>query len=343
MVTMLPMNEQITDVLAVRALSDEHPVFLLTVNGTKHTVVSGRIAGGAKQLFPHLATIGRADPGRHARVLDAGEYQAIQEFVAHELELSRKLGGQGPACDDVRRLKAMCDAAPVGAIIKIATHEGIPDLSMVPKGAAGKSALRHIAEALNAPGGFERLGRIVAADMYHHNTDRFHFGGLLACQQDTATNERTGGKFRILVHPGNVVVAIMARGRETLGLDPVDPASPFKDLQRPLAALESDSIARGGSPWWGRLLKDDAGDLRQAAARYIVEDIEAALVPRSRRMIFLSARPRLDADGHRRLLAGLEEARLALLQKARDRHCAIGTADPVGLADRCQILLGLVP
>lgn len=133
--------------------------------------------------------------------------------------------------------------------------------------AVDKSGVRQFAEGLKADGGLEQLGKIIAADMYIGNLDRFNPDG-------STTNPQYGGKnfsFKVLVNPGNLfVIGKNTEHRMSVsGHDFLDPNSQHRDYSKSLGDID---VA-----WPGDALCDKAR--RQKFAKHIVHDLETILSP----------------------------------------------------------------
>lgn len=210
---------------------------------------------------------------------------------------------------------------------------------------ASKGPIRKFAQALNAQGGLETLGEVVAVDMYNHNTDRFSPRLKDAIPPVYDTEERNGMglgdlgnmlKCRVLLNMGNVMIGLDGDRLKPVALDAFDPYSQLKDVSKTVDQLENGTL---GECWFGRLLAPTpaAKGLRELYAKDIVDDLEDVWGPRNRRLPFLRTR-RLDRKAPRRIVTGMELARVKIIQKLEALMRKYGNQVPAGLQSRYDIL-----
>jgi|SRR5215467_966985 len=165
---------------------------------------------------------------------------------------------------------------------------------------ADKKDLRTFTATLNASGGLERLGEIIAVDLFNGNTDRFYPGGS---GLDTTIGGMTF-QLRSLVNVGNVFKIMTDAGNQVGALDFVDPNSPFKDIDQDLATAEQ------GEGWQGRLLADRTK--RKNFAKDVVGDLEKLLNPHKGRF---SLRHKLNRNAAERVEHGMVEGTRLIKKK----------------------------
>ncbi len=150
-----------------------------------------------------------------------------------------------------------------------------------------KSGVRAFVRALNAPGGFETLGKVIAADLVNDNRDRFALDG--------GWSPKIGGRtfaFKALVNPGNVFIKIASHGASSIsGLDFIEPGRvQNKDINLP---LKDDHSIHHLS----------AKEIRAKLAADVVADLELLVNPKRGRFSF----NKLDSNAAKRLQAGMVE------------------------------------
>lgn len=155
--------------------------------------------------------------------------------------------------------------------------------------AGDKADVRAIAAALKKNGGLEKLGQIIAADLFSGNNDRFDYlGGIKA--------DGLPERFKVIRNLGNVLIACGANGRgEPIGLDSYDPNNEYREYSK---AIDP------GSDWGGLLLTAAKTPERNTFVEGVISDLEMALGPRNRKTIF-GSKNRLGSNRKQRLLNGM--------------------------------------
>lgn len=150
-----------------------------------------------------------------------------------------------------------------------------------------KSGVRAFVRALNGPGGFETLGKVIAADLVNDNDDRFAVDGGI----DITIGNRDFS-FKALVNPGNVFINITKDGANSIsGLDFIAPGrQENKDVN---AALPKNHPIHHLS----------TKEARARLAANIVSDLELIVNPKRGRFSF----NKLDSNAAKRLQAGMVE------------------------------------
>ena len=186
--------------------------------------------------------------------------------------------------------------------------------------------LRNFATTLNAPGGLERLGQIIAVDLFNGSTDRFypHNTGLV-------------GEYRLrcLVNIGNVF-KVYTNGRFEVGaLDFADPNSYYRDIDVPLEKAEGSAGAN--DPWPGRILAD--GMRRYSFAKDVVHDLEKVLnIHKSA----LSFRTKLNRNAPERIVYGMIEG-VRLIKNKLISQYSLSKKWTDGVNDRYLIIRDICP
>ncbi|MFK7994339.1 MAG: hypothetical protein AB8B87_09380 [Granulosicoccus sp.] len=203
----------------------------------------------------------------------------------------------------------------------------ILDARMGVGGAVDKSGTVALTRGLKNDGGLEQLGRIIAADMFINNTDRFCPPG----GQNIGSQRQYGAKnlkFETLCNIGNLFMI----GKTTnfdisvSGHDFFDPASGYRDFDSTLAVLAQNY----NEDWLGESLC--SGRSRRAFAKAIIRDLETLLCPNRKRV---SLRTKLGMNSFRRIEAGFLDGMQRIVTQTNLRYA--GRNDqPVGLAERVQ-------
>jgi hypothetical protein len=201
--------------------------------------------------------------------------------------------------------------------------------------------VRAIAKALNDKGGFERLGEIVAVDLYNHNTDRFNWSHALGKKSQGMSSPLSTKKkpvrYLAIRNIGNVLLALEGGQTRPVGLDSYEATSKYRNPQKTVEEAEKgldddDTELR----WGGHLLALTKGArFRKAFAKDILVDLNLALGQRDRSFCMFS-KQRLHDDGDKLIVRGMEKATLKLLDMLRAK-CRADDA-PRGLASRLSII-----
>lgn len=181
-----------------------------------------------------------------------------------------------------------------------------------------KTGVRAFVRALNGTGGFETLGKVVAADLVNDNNDRFAVDGGGSLLVGNRTFE-----FKALVNAGNVFLNIAQGGANTLsGLDFIAPTGKRvnKDIN---AALTAEHPIHHLA----------SRDLRSRLAADIVADLELMLNPKKKRYTFA----KLDSNASKRLVAGMIEG-AKLIAAELDRKYRKDNRWTDGVSQRFDVL-----
>ena len=171
-----------------------------------------------------------------------------------------------------------------------------------------KTDLRAFTATLNETGGLERLGQIIAVDVFIHNIDRFWLnddGRFSHKPLPTAGAETV--VTRCLMNVGNVFRINTGNGAEVGALDFIYNGW---DINRPLADCE-----RSSGRWGGRYLADKIK--RHGFAKDVVHDLEAVLNPRRSKF---SLKTKLKDDAVRRIESGMIEGAGLIKRKLETKY-----------------------
>lgn len=297
-----------------------HPVFLLLGNPNdtpqSKIVIKAESATTPKQktgmaLIARLATA--IDPKAGQYAMSAAEVSDLNDWAKQEQtvfgtrnsdlnELVKNLAN--PASSWIRMdLQQLSDLEKAQAALEAAKKD--------------KAGVRAIAAGLTAAGGLEALGHIIALDLFNGNNDRFTWPG-------PGSDKPKGGKYNHLMNVGNVLLSASATGALTpIALDSFDPGSTYSNLSYTAVAdqeqyerqLFGQTNAQGlPFEWPGRLLDPARSVDLSRFLQGIVDDLNIALGPRSRRIPF-ATKKRLTGNAAARLQAGVAQAVPILKQK----------------------------
>jgi hypothetical protein len=325
------MNEAFDGFDGVKALAPGHPVFLLGAADKSYLVVKQENAVGAKvNLNANLKAMSAATGKAAGKALVQGELDAIRDFLQDSQDALRLWRIPEPL-----GVVALRNAFIIpGTWYKMPEAPGVTDLKAAVADLINnqdKTGVRAIAKSLNAAGGMEMLGRIIAVDLYNGNTDRFVADGL-----GGALNPRTNIRFRVMQNIGNVLLSIENGKLKPVGLDSFEAASIYADVTKTIQAIELTDA--GMAPGWsGRKLTDAQAAWRLQFAQSICDDLEDAWGLRNRKLSILRKK-RLNSDAAARLAKGMRDAIIELKNHVRLRAAKINA--PAGLASRLAILEG---
>lgn len=319
------------DIGSIQHLDRHRPVFLLVGTVPSDTLVikrdTTRTASDGKNMTTAIRNMKTVDPVVASKTLHRSELDQLGDFVRRKKLLAGKEGEIDPDVTELERYLA--DGTEGITWLKMRKLEGIVTLEgaaqMAQKEDPDKSGVRNIAAALNAPGGLEKLGQILAVDLFNGNNDRFD------PSDDPQPFEKDGHSYRRLVNMGNVVLCTQGGSLQVVGLDAYAGWSEFRDVE---GEVSQQDLLR----WPGIHLKDDHQAWREEFVKDVAVDLETALGPRNRKLAFLSS-SRLPKDAVRRILAGIDQGSRTLRDKIQ---AAIGLGKEnklqKGLKQRLQVL-----
>ncbi|MGJ8638089.1 MAG: hypothetical protein ACSHYA_01735 [Opitutaceae bacterium] len=286
-----------SDIYTIEALAPGHPVYRLDGFGDGTGRIDSivvKLEGNAdpRNVKAAAALMTVVDPKARTVVLSAQEIQSLRIWAG---------GGAVPSTDAFRTAtKLQNDLTQTGAWVKMDVKrlKTLQDAVMrrIDPANPDKADVRVIANALKNSGGLEKLGEIIAADLFNGNTDRFAPPSAVGPAFGT-TMGPGGVRLEVISNVGNVFVYCNGNGSgKPIGLDNYDPSSEWKDLNN--AAIDANR-------WGGILLLDSKKPEREEYARSIISDLEGLLGPRNRSYRFLPQN-RLGTGRKRRLRHGME-------------------------------------
>jgi hypothetical protein len=228
-----------------------------------------------------------------------------------------------------------------GVWFKMSKAEGVRDLGTAMKERSDhqdKSGVRQIAAALRG-GGLETLGKIIAADLFNGNIDRFNPYFTDKFGQEQQVGDKIPGtdpqkQFAVLLNIGNVLFSMQQDKSRFVALDPYDRQGHWRKMNKTIQNLKRIRFpARTGLAITSRTTRKRHSGVHGSRA-LIAEDLETALGPRNRKVAVLSSR-RLPRNADARILTGMNTGINDL--KNTFNQSRLGVI-PVVLQDRLNIL-----
>jgi hypothetical protein len=319
---MLSMQTTITDMdIADVAVLRTGTVYLLSGHANEKLVVKVESGNVDKQMLKHNRLAMRAvDPkaGGNAKPLKKAEVDALKDWAEFMKRVTSDFAdnkidnfGSGAAAKDLASCLEMF-ATNLWYKMPAADLTGADKLLEARLGAGGnapdKGIMKQFADGLNADGGLEQLGRIVAADMYIGNQDRFN--------PTNGSQKDFGGKqlkFKVLMNPGNLfMVGKKTQQRISVsGHDFIDPNSGFRYYDRNI-----DDISRDyNQAWLGETLCHSSS--RKKFADHIVHDLEVILTPNRKSY---SPFRKLESNAAKRIERGMKDGMKLIVKAIDDKH-----------------------
>jgi hypothetical protein len=322
----LSLDRPIDGVESVKGLHAGHPVFLLVGSDASHLVIKQEDTLDAENLRRNQLAMQLASPQARAVILSADEVRALKGYVELRRMLKRH-GGADVVGTDTNALARYLKSG--GTWFKMKEAKGLVNLSGVARQVleGDKTGARALAKAFNASGGLEALGKIIGADLFNSNGDRFSPSGGGKVFVKTSVQEH-GFPTKALVNIGNVMASTSGGRLKAIGLDSWDPGSVVQaDMTEKVAKLD----------WLGAMLAPNEKAKRLTYANDICDDLNTLLGPRNRRFAFLQ-QTRLDADAPQRIVKGMEQVTQALISKLQSSMKRPNA--PGGLESRLKLLRG---
>jgi hypothetical protein len=267
----------------VECISRGHPVFLLgCVKDGSYVVIKQEnlLATNAPLLKHNLQVMKQVSPlTATSKVLTPGEIAVLQGFAKHWIDRMR-LYRHEVEPEGVKELRLRLERACVWyKMPRISEMTGLSDAIRAFQTEKNRSKLDMIAKALNDVGGFERLGQIIAVDLYNSNHDRFDWS-----EHAGMKNPITGGKFKCLRNVDNVLLAIESGKFRPIGLDSFDYIN-FReaDITKPLATVEKECLI-----WSGRILGAAGKAELTEFLKKVIDDLNSIFGTRERRFEYLN-------------------------------------------------------
>ncbi len=330
------------DIKAVVPLANARPVYLLVGTDDSHVVIKNEVGGQSDATNLKFANraMRTVSPAFVSKVCLRSEVQVLKQRVDYEVMLCDMKLLPLPA--EIDHLDQSLQNG--GVWFKMEKAEGVLGLNTAMAQARNqqdKSGIRQIAAALQK-GGLDALGKIIAADLFNGNTDRFNpfnqdrFGNTVRAG-DVIPGSNPLQRFAVLLNVGNVLISMQNNQNRPIGLDAYEAQGDWRKLDKTIQQLEL--VAQNNERWPGRHLEDTPQEAQWRAqfAALVAADLETALGPRNRK-IFWGTRRRLPKNAAARILAGMNAGIRELQTTFAQYVNKPGKARPVGLTDRLNIL-----
>ena len=334
----LSLDSDITmrEISGITRLSPDRPVFLIVADDHSNIVLkqeNSPTGNDAKNLRFANKAMGAVSADAKGKVLTDAELGALKDYA--ELEMLIAEVGQQTVPADLLAFSQFAAAAGQ-PWYKMKKAEGILSLEEAVTRASNngdKSLVRQIANALNVKNGLETLGRIVAADFFNANTDRFNVLATLEGGEGAKNPRVKGARFDVLVNIGNVLLSVQQTVLRPIGLDMYEASQHFRNIDKSVAELEAH--AAGGEQWSGRRLLASEAGFRKEFAKAMCNDLEQAWGPRNRKIAW-GSKTRLVMMAYRRVARGMD---LGIAEmSARLGKWRTKPGCPAGLVDRLNVL-----
>jgi hypothetical protein len=229
----------------------------------------------------------------------------------------------------VRNLKRLLTLHAQEPLVKMEALNNVTDLMDALHKRLGpdrdKSGVRAFTAVLNASGGLEKLGQIIAIDLFKGNADRFDWANVQGQQRSFGTNQ--GFNVRYMTRPNNVFLAVTDGRPEIAPLDFIDQTTGFKNIRQTLAHGEETE------QWPGRILADQRR--RKEFAEGVVHDLEAVLNPHKSKY---SLRTKLSFGAAGRVESGMVQGALLIRTTLAAKYQHYPNGWPPGAQERYNVL-----
>lgn len=291
----------VEDIFASKELASGHPVYLLegwAENGQVDSIVIKNESGVTRNVQLAGMLMNVVNPSAKQIPLNPQEMQALRSYAISQ---------EVPDVESFRTVNAIEKAlAQGGTWIKMEVKQLIDLKAAVAKSAQGnKDDIRFIAQSLKKSGGLEKLGEIIAADLFNGSNDRFAYpsvqGSATALPKMRGFRKNGDVNLRVLQNLGNVFVACTGNGNGApVGLDNFDPNSQQRFWDGKDNQNNAMNVSKG--VWGGHLLRSKNKAERLDFAEGVIGDLEALLGgPRKHKTTF-----RLGSRRKQRLLKGVD-------------------------------------
>jgi len=204
---------------------------------------------------------------------------------------------------------------------QLTTADKALDARMGANGTVDKSGVKMFEDGLKATDGIEQLGRIIAADLFIGNQDRFN--------PAEGSKRQYGGKslnVRALKNIANLFLLGSKNDQKMAfsGRDFFDPGNGYRNVDMSLADVRD----RYSEEWIGEILCDKK--TRKAFAKDVVADLETLLCPNTKR---LSPRTKLGGKAVKRVENGMVDGMRLVVQQLTSKYNR-GGVWPAGVKER---------
>jgi hypothetical protein len=206
------------DIVQIRALSGAQPVWLVEGDMGSSVVVKAEATkeGNSSNVLREVSEVmSIVSPGmKNIKPLTSQELASLRQWI----KLMRLLDDNSdPQFTSLLETISGHLNNPLRTFMKMET------LKLVTLNERDDQTSKKIGKALNAPGGLEDMGKIIAADMFNKNNDRFYFETIERPPCGMKWGER---RLNYLINPGNIMLREIGGGQAQLtGMDTYDNSS----------------------------------------------------------------------------------------------------------------------
>ncbi|MBI4906912.1 MAG: hypothetical protein HY820_25005 [Acidobacteria bacterium] len=304
----------LADIQEIKELGTHGNVWLLKGFDQDKIVVKweGAEAVTIKSANPAIKAIA---PSAKLKILSPEEMNAIDQYILNFEEFAREYQalGMAPSAPEQKAIDNFKDKKRRARNLGNAPFLKMEPVNVMDLAEAylnrlegNKGDLRAFTATLNATGGLERLGKIIAVDLFIQNEDRFWPGNGNPTVKPVGVEGATI-QTRCLNNVGNVFRIDTGNGVEVGALDFIYHGF---DINKPLADCE-----RVGGEWGGRVLADKRR--REGFAKDVVHDLEHVLNPRKGRF---SLKTKLKPDAASRIASGMVQGAALIRDKLQLKY-----------------------
>lgn len=290
------------DIAGVKVYKEGKVFLVQGIDGSE--VVVKYDAPGLDQVKATTLAVKAIDPAARMKVLSTGELHELERWCEDIADLeafyaqlvkegmikSSPFSKNRDAASDLHATikEAKKYNSFLAKMNKMTVHN-IED-AVEERGKGGKDLLRAFAKGLKDDGGLEMFGKVMAADMFNQNFDRFN--PEPPPKAVTKTIGPFNFTFRALVNVSNILMQDTGTMFKATVLDYADPQRGFSHPGIKLANISSD--------WGGSFIVDKKK--RKKFAEDIVYDLEQLLNPKKSKF---SLKTKLGRDAAKRIEAGM--------------------------------------
>jgi len=256
-------------------LADARPIYLLVGTDGSQVVIKSEITfkdHDKDNLHYANLAMHRVSPAFLAEVCVPFEVEVLRSLVGMYIALANITFTPVPT--EIDHLDESLQNG--GVWFKMSKAEGVRDLGTAMKEQSDhqdKSGVRQIAAALRG-GGLETLGKIIAADLFNGNIDRFNPYFTDKFGQEQQVGDKIPGtdpqkQFAVLLNIGNVLFSMQQDKSRPVGLDPYDRQGHWRKMNKTIQKLKKNSLS--GEDWPGHHLKNNPQET-QWRARFAGSD-----------------------------------------------------------------------
>lgn len=223
------------DILNVKCYKDMKVYLLQGTDGSE--IVLKIDAVGKEQIKSTTLAVKAVDPSAKLKILTATERQELATYCQYVEDIDAYFNEIGMVSrvesqrDAVGMLKQSLTFPDPMAKMQKQTLHNIEDAAKE-RGKGNKDIVRGFVAGLKVAGGLEKLGEVIAADLFNNNTDRFW--------PNSPSTRKIGPftfNFRAAVNLSNILIMDAAGGFTPTALDYVDPNGAGKSPAVPLSNL----------------------------------------------------------------------------------------------------------